>query len=481
MDRTIDGHSQRIAPGCETLSRRDREDLTDVSFRQSYSLGMMMPSRKTSALDQYAESLPVLEQHIAECRSAAAEVWHGANIFLEWMTARIAQKEGLRKADVHSKARALLLPGAIEALSCIAAPETVKEIFKFRGMAYDFDEKIDRFVPLAELHGPVVREQVEATANLLFEIVDFCKCHIHVERATVAPGQRTRDSDPGREYCKLCFRPSQRYLRRHSCTMMLEQMSLGRVVGNTKAVHCRKAPVNEWLGGSDQYCEDRHSGAGTHSVEGRELSAKNHVWLSSDMKPAAVGRFRAELEQNHYEANLTQKGLENPRSMRLRRRVAFYRGKPRKKDEQKEEIQKCLWRCDESEKRIGALHVLLDHVLSAFWGFRFDDLPIDDDLLLIEANPTGVITVRADGSEMNVPLVPVTDPSERLKHFENARRCIDRLLDRYFEKHARPTVRRAYFETLGVEVFLEMHERIRWVFDSPTWLSRACDIDLKKP
>ena len=440
-----------------------------------------MPSRKTSALGQYGESLLALEHHVARYQNAAPDVLQGANAFLEWMTSQVVQKKGLREAPVRKKAQSLLLPGAIEALSCIAAPKTIERIFKHSGTVYDFADDVERYVPKAKLHGAFVYEQVEATASLLSEIIDFCHCLVPVKRVSLAPGERTRNPSAGREYCKLCFRPSQRYLRLHSCTMTLQGTSLGRVIGNERAIHSGQPDITKWRAFSTKYCEDRHSLAGKHSVTGRKLRGKNRGPYSRDKKSAVVQQFEEVLTRRRYEAVLAEKCIENPWSRRLQRRVAFYHAKPRMRHELKRQLLEHQVHGEKSSEHFDALYKLLDYGLSAFFGFRFDDLSVGDDLLLVEMNPTGVIAVHADGTAVQVPLTPISDPSERRIQFEKASQRIEVLLNRHFEKRARSGVRRAYFETLGVEIFLERSERIRWVFDAPVWLSRACKIDLRKP
>ncbi|MDG2539837.1 hypothetical protein P5Y53_19315 [Dyella jiangningensis] len=429
----------------------------------------------TSKNSRWHEKLSHLRQDLVELWQADVHIIQAATDHFEWLTARAASKTGLRRREVVSHTRSAFENVAQQVFCGLMPPDTYGALFKDHLGAADFVRAMESSIGLLEAEEEVsfVRtHSLRRSTDLLYEVAWFGH-NLWPIRPSSSDGGRTMRTSTGQEFCALCYRPSHRYCIQHglrTSRWAVENREQHRVLFTGKRAN--PLSIKEDKSADEacpDYCDERHSIRLTEEerkVKGRKKS-KNASTRSSADKPAQRLAFDREFEG--LRDTLNNLKLEAPRSMRLKRMVAWYRCHPRFA---RKEIPARLAIVTANRSKA---EMVVNRILRPIARASHGETALHDDVLLIEIWAVGTAKlVLHDGS---TTLITKPDSGDAFRN--GFAECMDNALSMLNIRTEHLTgFDVAVFENLGVELQISSN-LIRFVFESPTWLRLACGLRAK--
>ncbi|MET3654422.1 hypothetical protein [Dyella japonica] len=454
----------------EKKSSPDRQAHTIDRFQISEALDAAANRYASSKTSRWDEQLSHLRHALVDLWQADPGVILVAIEHFEWLTARATSKTGLRQRDVIKRARLDFKKVVLEAFHVLMLPRAYDVLFEGHAGAADFIKVMESSIDLWEVKNDTLPERADTlrqTTDLLFEIAWFGHSLLPTRPSTIG-GHRTVRTSTGREFCALCFRPSHRYRIQHS-------LQTSRWALESRERHrflfTRACPAPSLLQeeisphqACSKYCEERHSiRVGSDS----KLDEKNAAMRCSDGKLSNRVAFDQELK--NLTGTLDSLMLAAPRSVRMKRMVAWYRCHPLFA---KREIPPRLTLITANRYRA---EMVVNHILKPIPRADHGETALQDDVLLIEIWAVGLAKiVRHDGS---TTFITKPDSEGAFRHV--FAECTDKalsVLDIGGKDLTGFDV--AVFEDLGIELQIS-DNFIRFVFESPTWLRLACGLRTK--
>lgn len=440
------------------------------------ALNVAEDRHKSLKASRWDEKLSHLGHALVDLWQADPGIIHVALEHFEWLTARAASKTGLRRGDVLSRAKSDFEKVARNAFQGVLLSSAYDALFEGHAGAGDFVKAMERSIDLWEVKNDAFPEQAEAlrrSTDLLYEIAWFGHS-LWPSRPSRIDARRTTRTTNGQSFCELCFRPSHRYRIYHS--LRTSKWAFENRAQYQVLFSGRPAPLSFLEAASadeacSDYCDERHrirlseDERENNKREGKK--GKNDITRRSDDKLPKRAAFKHELK--NLGQVLKNLKLGAPRSLRLKRMVAWYRCHP---GLAKKEL---LPRLAFITANRSMTEMVVNRVLQDLAGTDRGETAFSDDVLHIEIWAIGAVkVVLHDGS---VKFITKPGSDDAFRHlFDQCMVSVLNLLDIGREHLTGFDV--AVFEDLGVELQISTN-LIRFVFESPTWLRLVCGLRAK--